>query len=148
MQKVYSIKQKLFGQLYFSGRALFAEKFWMIRIACSIQWKKSGHPLFFRASAGYSKLLNNKKYLFNTVKNIRATLFFRARASCSKIMNVKSTFHTAKDFWATLFFRASAGCSKLLNNKKYMFNAVKILGQLCFSGQVQVAQKSWMIKNI
>jgi len=23
--------------------------------------KKSGHPLFFRASAGYSKLQNNKK---------------------------------------------------------------------------------------
>jgi len=29
-----------------------------------------------------------------------------------------------------------------------MFNTVKISGQLCFSGQAQVAQKSWMIKNI
>jgi len=29
-----------------------------------------------------------------------------------------------------------------------MFNTVKISGQLCFSEQAQVAQKSWMIKNI
>jgi len=53
-------------------------------------------------------------------------------------------FHTAKNFWATLFFRASAGYSKLLNNKKYTFNTVKISGQLCVSGQALVAQKFWM----
>jgi len=75
--------------------------------------KNSREPSVFRASTGYSKLLNNKKYMFNTVKNIRATLFFRA----------------------------SAGCSKLLSNEKYMFNTVKISGQLCFSGQALVAQK-------
>jgi len=101
--------------------------------------------LFFRTSASCSKMLNNKKYMFNTVKNIRATLFFRASASCSKILNVKSIFHTVKNFWATLFFRASASCSKLLNDKKYIFSTVNS-GNLCFSGQAQVAQKSWMIK--
>jgi len=42
--------------------------------------------MFFRASASYSKLLNNKKYMFNTVKNIRATLFFRASA-CKLLKN-------------------------------------------------------------
>ena len=77
--------------------------------------KNSRVPKIFRASAGYSEPLNNKKCLFNTVKNIRAILFFKARASCSKIMNVKSIFHTAKNFWATLFFSAKASCSKLLN---------------------------------
>jgi len=55
-----------------------------------------GHPLFFRASAGYSKLLNNKKYMFNTVKNIRATLFFKASAICSKLLNVYRLFNTVK----------------------------------------------------
>jgi len=64
--------------------------------------KKSRAALFFRASAGYSKLLNNKKYIFGTV-NSGNPLFFRASASCSKIQNVKSIFHTAKNFWATLF---------------------------------------------
>jgi len=52
-------------------------------------------------------------------------LFFRASASCSKILNVKSIFYTVKNFWATLFFRASARCSKILNDKKGMFNTVK-----------------------
>jgi len=60
----------------------------------------------------------------NKLKNIRATLFFRASANCSKILNLKSISHTAKHFGATLFFRASANCSKSLNDKKY-FNAVE-----------------------
>ena len=68
----------------------------------SIQWKIPGCPLFFRPSTGYSGHLNNKKCLFNTVKIIRAILFFMARASCSKIMNVKSIFHK----WWLLFVRA------------------------------------------
>ena len=135
---------------------------------------KSGHPLFFRASASYSKILNvksifntvknsratlffrtsascskllNVKSIFNTVKNSRATLFFRASASCSKIRNVKSIFNTVKIFGATLVFRESASCSKILNDKIY-FNAVKIFwATLFFSGHAQVAQKSWMMKN-
>jgi len=49
----------------------------------------SGHPLLFRASASYSKILNVKS-IFNTVKNTRATLFFRASASSSKILNIKN----------------------------------------------------------
>ena len=86
--------------------------------------KNSTATLFFRASAGYSKLLNNQKYMFNTVKNIRATLFFRPRASCSKILHIKSIFHTSNNFWATLFFRASASYLKFLNVQR-IFNTVK-----------------------
>jgi len=71
-------------------------------------------------------------------------LFFRASASCSKILNVKSIFNTAKNFWETLFFRASASCSKILNDKKYMFNTAKNIGApFVFQGKpMQVAQNS------
>jgi len=58
--------------------------------------------LFFRARASCSNILDDKKY-FNTVKNSRATLFFRASASCSKLLNVKGIFNTVKNFWASLF---------------------------------------------
>ena len=98
--------------------------------------------LFFqRTSASCSKILNDEKYLFNTVKNsransvfqdkrkllknsecekhipytmkiFRATFFFRASASCSKILNDKKYLNTAKNSRVTLFFRASASCSK------------------------------------
>jgi len=46
----------------------------------------------FRASASCLKILNDKKYIFNTVKNFRATLFLRASASCSKILNDKNIY--------------------------------------------------------
>jgi len=60
------------------------------------------------------------------VKSFRATLFFRASASCSKILNDKKYFNTVKKFRSNLFFRASASCSKILNDKKYTVNIVKI----------------------
>ena len=103
--------------------------------------KNSRATLFFRESAGYSKLLNNKKYIFGTV-NSGNPLFFTASTSCLKIQNVKCNFKQQKISGQLCFFRESAGYSKLLNNKKYTFNAVKISGQLCFSGQALVAQKS------
>jgi len=40
-----------------------------------------------------------------------------------------------KDFRATLFFRASASSSKILNDKKYIPCSGKFHGKLCFSGQ-------------
>jgi len=42
----------------------------------------------------------------------------------------------------TLFFRASASCSKILNDKKYIQYSEKFQGKLFVSGQAQVAQKS------
>jgi len=65
--------------------------------------------LFFRASASCSKILNYKKY-FNTVKNSRATLFFRANTSCSKLRIVKSIFNIVKNFRGNSVFRASESC--------------------------------------
>jgi len=44
-------------------------------------------------------------------------------------------------------FRASASCSKYLNNKNISVQW-RISGQICFSRQAQVAQKSWLIKII
>jgi len=56
------------------------------------------------------------------LKSFRANSVFRASASCPKILNDKKYLNTVKIFRATLFFRAT----------------------LVFSGQAQVAQKSWM----
>ena len=41
---------------------------------------------------------------------------------------------------ATLFYRASASCSKILNDKKYIQYSENFPGKL-FSGQAQVTQK-------
>jgi len=106
---------------------------------------KLGHEtqlaLFFRASASCSKILGNCKYcIFNTAKIFRAPFALRASASCSKILNNKKyTFNTVNS-GHPLFFRASASCSKIMNVKVYSM-------QINISGQVLVAQKSWMIKN-
>ena len=86
----------------------------------------SGHPLFFRASASCSKILNAKSiFNINTVKNSRATLFFRARASCSKLLDDKIYFNAVKNSRTTLFFSVRASCSKVLNLKR-IFHTVKI----------------------
>jgi len=64
--------------------------------------------------------------------------------SFSKLPNVKSVFNTfnTEHFWATLFFRASASCSKILNGEKYIHYSENFQGNSFFSGQAQVAQKS------
>jgi len=51
-----------------------------------------------------------------------------------------------KNFRANSFFRANATCSKILNDKKIFKYSEKFQGNSC-SGQAQVAQKSWIIKN-
>jgi len=150
----------------------------MIKNTYSIQWKIPGQTLFFKTSASCSKILNVKS-TFHTVKIFRATLFFTASASCWKILNDKKYFNTVKNSRATLFFMASASCSKIVNNvdfaKKFWIYSMnsghplffrasascsklrnvksmysiqwKTSGQLCFSGQAQVAQKSWTVKK-
>ena len=51
-----------------------------------IQYREKflGQLCFLRASAGYSKLLNNKKYMFNTAKNFRALSVFQAKRKLLK----------------------------------------------------------------
>jgi len=135
------------GQLCFSGQAQVAQKSWMIKNTCSIQWKISGKLCFSgQAHANCSKI-QNVKSIFNRAKHFWATLFFRANASCSKILNDKKYSTTVKNSRATLFFRASASCSKILNKKKYMFSTVNS-GPADFQGKHKVAQKSWMVKSI
>jgi len=59
--------------------------------------------------------VNDKKCIFNTVYSGH-TLFFRAIASCSKILNVKSIFNTVKIFRANSDFQ---GKPKLLKNPEW-----------------------------
>ena len=85
----------------------------------------ANRTLFVRASASCSKILNDKIY-FNTAKNSRATQFSRVSASCSKILNDKKyIFNTVKILRTTLFIRVSASYSKILDVKN-IFNTVKI----------------------
>jgi len=58
------------------------------------------------------------------VKNSRATLFFRTSAGYSKQLNYKKFIFGTVNSGKPLFFRASAGYSKQLNNKKYIFSKV------------------------
>jgi len=77
-----------------------------------------------------------------SLKNFRANSVFRATASCSKILNNKKyTFNTVNSGHPP-FFRASASYSKLQNNKICIQYSENFQGTLCFSGQAQVAQKS------
>ena len=98
----------------------------------------------FRASTICSKIPNDKRY-FNTVKNSRATVF-RASASCSKILNVKSIFNTVNLEQLCLSGQVRS-CSKLLISKKYIQYSEQFQGNSVFSGQAQVTQKSWTVKN-
>jgi len=50
--------------------------------------------------------------------NNQGKLFFRASATCSKILNDKKIFENMKNFRATLFFRESTSFSKILNDEK------------------------------
>jgi len=56
------------------------------------------------------KILNDKKIYIQYSE-------FRASASCSKILNVKTIFNTVKIFRANSVFRASVSCSKILKDK-------------------------------
>jgi len=122
---------KIFRVTMFFRGALVPQKSWMIKNTYSVQWIIPGQLCFFRASASCLKILNDKKYIFSTV-NSGHPLFFRASASCSKLLNVRSVFNTMN--WATLYFRASAVAQKSWMVKN-TFNTVKIFRETLFSGQ-------------
>jgi len=88
------------------------------------------------------KILNIKKYTFNTV-NSGHTLSFRASTSCTKILNVNSIFNTVKIFKANSVFRASTKLLKYpVNGKKYVQCSDNFQGKLSFSVQALVVQNS------
>jgi len=74
----------------------------------------SGHILFFRASANCSKILKDKTY-FNAMKNIRANSVFQGRHKLLKspVLNVKIISNTVKHFRANSVFHDKR---KLLKN--------------------------------
>jgi len=113
-----SIQWKIPGKLCLSGQAQVTQKSWMIKNTYSIQWKNS-----------------------------RATLFFRASTTCSKFWMWKVCSIQWKISGQTLFFRARASCSEILNNKQYIQYSENFQGNSVFSGQAQVAQKSWTVKK-
>ena len=165
------------GHPLFFRASVSCSKILNVKSICSIQWKIWMQTLFFRACAckllkipecimyipyseifqgtlcfsGQAQVTQNSWIIKNTysstVKNIRATLFFRERASCLKILKVKSIFHTAKFLGNSAF----SGQAQVAQNS-WMHNVYSIQwnipGQLCFSGQAQVTQNSWIIKKI
>ena len=145
MIKNISIQWAISGQLLFFRARVSCSKILNDK-KCIFNTVTSGHSLFFRASASCSKTLNDKKIfqfrekfegnscfsgqaqlaqkywmmkrcVFNTV-NSGHTLFFRASASCSNIVNVKvySIGPTVKNFWANSVFQDKR---KLLKNPEW-----------------------------
>jgi len=88
----------------------------------SIQWKISGQTVF-QGKRKLFKILNDKKYVFNTV-NSGHTLFFRASAGCSKILIIRSIFNRVKNFRANSVFQGKRMLFKILNEKKNILNTL------------------------
>jgi len=83
-----------------------------------------------------------KKYI-ECSETFQGKLYFSGKAqNCSKILNDKKYIFNAVNSGPTLFLKASASCSKILNGKNYIQCSGKFQGKLCFSGQAQVAQNS------
>ena len=119
-------------------------KFWMIN-NISMQWKFSRQTLFFRAKRKLFKIMNDKniciKYKFwahsvfqgkhkllkkpecnrgiQYSEKFPGKMFFRASASCSKILwMLKNIFNTVKNFRTNSFFQGKHKLLKILNDKK------------------------------
>jgi len=86
---------------------------------------------YFRASASCSKILNDDNISIQW-KISGQLVFFRASASCSRILNDKKYIFDTVNSGHTLFYRARASCSNILNVKVYSIQW-KFSGQtLCF----------------
>jgi len=81
-----------------------------------MQWKILGQLCFFRASASCSKILNAKKYIFNTVKYSRATLFFQGKRNLLKNSEYKKYIPYSEHFQGNSVFQ---GMRKLLKNPEW-----------------------------
>jgi len=72
-------------------------------------------PSVFQGKRKLHKTPECKKYIQYS-ENSRATLSFRASASCSKILNAKSILHTVKNFRGNSVFQ---GKRKLFKNPEW-----------------------------
>ena len=107
-------------------------------------WKFSGQTQF----SGQAQVAQKSwmiKYISIQWK-IPGQLCFQGKRKLLKNPECKKYIQYS-EFMATLFFRASASCSKILNGKKYIQCSEKFQGNSVFSGQAQVAQKSWAVKR-
>ena len=73
----------------------------------------------------YHDLLVEDAELLDTVHSRNIWASCGRKRKLLKILNVKSIFNTVRNSRATLFFRASAGCLKIMNGEK-IFNTVYI----------------------
>jgi len=87
--------------------------------------KNSRATLFFKASPSCSKILNGKKYIQYS-ENFQGNCF-QGKRKMLKTLNVKSIFNTVKILGQLCFFRASASCSKIVNGER-IFNSLYSLG--------------------
>jgi len=85
--------------------------------------KNSRATLFFRASASCLKILNNKKY--NQYSKKFQGKLFSGQARVVKNPACKKYIQYSEKFQGNCFFRASASCSKIVNDEK-IFNTVYI----------------------
>jgi len=116
--KINFIAVKIFWTtLFFSGQAQVAQNSWIVKVY-SIQQKFSGQLCFFQGKRRCWKILNSKKYI-QYCEKFQGKICFQGKRKLLKILNVKSLFTAVKIFRVTLFF----------------------------SGQAQVAQKSWTVKK-
>jgi len=90
----------------------------------------SGHTLFFRAIASRSKILNVKS-TFNTLKNSGQTLYSGQAQFAKKSWKIKKYFNAVKIFRANSVFQDKCKLFKIVNDKKYIFNRV-ISGRTLF----------------
>jgi len=78
-----------------------------------IQYSEIRATLFFRESANCSKILNDKKYIFNTVKIFRAPSVFQYKYKLLKTPECKKCIQYSEQFQGNCVFQ---GKRKLLKN--------------------------------
>jgi len=80
-------------------------------------------------------------------KTFRTSSVFRAMASWSKILNDKKYIFNTVNSGHTLFSGQAQTCLKILDGKKYIQYSENFQDKLCSSRHAQVAQKSWTMKK-
>ena len=101
--------------------------------------------LFFRARTSCSKILNVKT-IFNAVKIFRANSVFQGKCKLFKILKDKNTFNTVNS-GHTLFFSASKSCSNILNVKSILNTAKNVMTNFVFRASAS-SSKILKEKNI
>jgi len=100
-----------------------------------IQYCEFRAPSAFQGKRKLLKTPECRKWIQYSEK-FQGKLRFQGKRKLLKILNIKSIFTAVKIFRVTLFFfRASASCSKILNSQKYIQSSEKFQGQLCFQGK-------------